>query len=67
MEVISINIGKRFALLSDSETVVPITTLIDSDGDTTDDPAEAVTFVAGRDGVGWFTDRIGNFVKLREN
>lgn len=43
----------RVALLSDG-TTVPITNLLDEFGDETDDPDEAVTFVAG-DGDQWFT------------
>ncbi|WP_310540822.1 hypothetical protein [Phenylobacterium sp.] len=43
----------RAALLSDG-TTVPITNLLDEFGDETDDPDEAVTFVAG-DGDQWFT------------
>ena len=44
--------ASRVALLSDG-TTVPITNLLDEFGDETDDPDEAVTFVAG-DGDQWF-------------
>ena len=52
----SVNAAKwfsRVALLDDG-TTVPITNLLDEFGDETDDPDEAVTFVAG-DGERWFS------------
>jgi hypothetical protein len=53
MSVQSIHLNKRLALMSDG-AVVPIDILLDSDGDHTDAPAEAVIFVTARDSNGKF-------------
>lgn len=42
-------------VLLDGGVVVPITNMMDEDGDDTDDPAEAVVCVAGDDCHGWYT------------
>lgn len=47
-EVVAVNLGKRIALLDDG-SVIPITDMLDADGDITDDPEDAVTAVAGAD------------------
>lgn len=60
----SINLKARFAIMDDG-TVLPITTLLDSDGDETDDPEQAVVFVAGTDSWGWFQARVDSFEPVR--
>lgn len=48
----AVNLRERVALLSDGSTV-PVTRMMDSDGDDTDDIAECKGFVCGREGI-WF-------------
>lgn len=60
MHVEAINLPDRIAVL-DTGDVVPITNLFDCLNDETDDPAEAVTFVAGA-GRQWFAGRCDAFV-----
>lgn len=58
----AIKVFSRLALLSDG-TTVPITNLFDGDGDETDDPDEAVSFVAG-DGDRWFTGLVSDYAEV---
>lgn len=58
-DVEAVNVGRRIALLTDGRTV-PITNLLDGDGDETDDPAEAVAFVAGADDQ-WFAAQLADY------
>jgi len=58
--VVAVKRPTREALLSDN-TIVPITNLVDVDGEDTDDIHEAVAFVAGSDGVGWFSGDLDDF------
>lgn len=58
--VVAIRRPTREALLSDN-TIVPVTNLLDIDGDETDDIHAAVAFVAGSDGVGWFSGDLDDF------
>lgn len=61
MEIQSINLGRRLALTCDNQ-ILYITKLLDQFGDTTDNPADAVSFVAGPTQSGkWITDSIGSF------
>lgn len=55
----AINLGRRIALLNDGSTV-PVTNLLDADGDETEAPAEAVGFVAG-EGRTWFAGRVADY------
>lgn len=57
--IVSINLGKRLALLDDGRTV-PITTLMDKWGEDTDDTESAVVFVAGA-GTMWFSDLLSSY------
>lgn len=59
LRVVSVNLGRREALLSDGR-VVPVTNMLDADGDDTEDPAEAVGFVSGA-GSEWFVDAVSDF------
>lgn len=59
MQIESVNLGRRLALVEGS--VVPITTMIDEWGDNTDNPAEAVSFVAGPHKGIWLTDLVSSF------
>lgn len=59
LRVVSVNLGRREALLSDGR-VVPVTNLLDADGKDTDDAAEAVGFVSGA-GSEWFVDLVSDF------
>ncbi len=56
LDVTVMNLRDGFAQLNDGR-LMPITTMLDSDGDETNDPELAVTFVAG-EGKEWFTGRI---------
>lgn len=58
-DVEAINVADRLALLTDGR-VVPITNLLDADGDETSDTAAAVGFVAGATGQ-WFAARIADY------
>lgn len=53
----------RFAILSDGSTV-PVTNLFDGDGEETNDPDQAVTFVAG-DGDRWFAGLCADYEEVR--
>lgn len=59
IDVQAINLTKRLALLSDGATV-PVTNLLDADGDETQEPAQAVGFVAGEGGT-WFAGLLSDF------
>ncbi len=61
VHVQSINIGRRLALLTTGQTL-PITTLFDAEGDTTEDPAEAVAFAAGQGGM-WFSGAVAHYAQ----
>ena len=56
----AINLHDRQALLTTGE-VIPITELFDDEGDETDDPDEAVAFVAGRPGL-WINALVDDYV-----
>lgn len=58
----AINRFGMVALLDDG-TTVPITNLFDADGEETDDPDEAVTFVAG-EGDRWFTGECADYAEV---
>lgn len=62
MAINAVKALSRLALLSDG-TTVPITNLLDADGDETDDPNEAVSFVAG-EGDRWFTGLCADFEEM---
>lgn len=55
----AIKLFSRVALLSDG-TTVPITNLYDEEGDETDAPDEAVSFVAG-DGDRWLSGLVNDY------
>lgn len=61
-DIPAINIFSRFALLDDG-TIVPVTNLFDADGDETNDPDEAVVFVAG-EGDRWFTGCCDDYAEV---
>lgn len=48
-----VDLGGMFVLLNNGQTL-PITNLFDCDGDECE-PAEAVSVVAGADGLGWWS------------
>ncbi len=48
-----VDLGGMFVLLNNGETL-PITNMFDADGDECD-PDEAVSVVAGADGLGWWS------------
>lgn len=56
----AIHINRRLALTDEGDTI-PITMLIDEDGDHTDDPYDAISFVAGDDQHGWHTGLISDY------
>jgi hypothetical protein len=59
--VVAINAARRLALLNNGVTV-PITNLYGDDGESTDDPDAAITFVAGSDTLRvWFSGRLDAF------
>ena len=61
MEIQSVNLGRRLALTQDNQ-ILNITKMIDEFGDDTDDPAEAVSFVAGPTSSGqWIAEEVGSF------
>lgn len=55
----TVNLEQRLAVLDDGRSV-PVTNLIDRFGDDTNDPAEAVGFVAGA-GREWFADSVAEY------
>lgn len=59
VDVQALNIKQRLALLTDGR-MVPITTLIDGDGEETQNLSEAVSFVCGS-GREWFSDLISHY------
>jgi hypothetical protein len=52
----------RYALLEDGRSV-PIVQLFDCDGDETNDPDEAISFVAG-EGNEWYTGLCSDFAEV---
>ncbi len=62
MTVDALKTFARLALLSDGSTV-PVTNLYDADGNETDDPNEAATFVAG-EGDKWFSGAVSDFAEV---
>lgn len=58
IDIEAVNFDGRIALLTDG-TTVPVT-LIDGNGDETDEVDAAVAFVCGRGGV-WFSDLVSNY------
>ncbi len=61
-DIPAINWTQRFALLSDGSTV-PVTNLFTIDGEETDDPDEAFSFVAGS-GDQWFSGRCDDYEEV---
>lgn len=59
---VSVRSFGRYAVLEDG-TMLPITNLFDIDGDETDDPDEAVSFVAGEGGV-WVSGSCDDFPEV---
>jgi hypothetical protein len=51
--VSAISLTRRMALLSTGD-IVPISRMTDREGDDTDVPSECHTFIAGRNGLGWW-------------
>lgn len=62
MSAVAIKTFSRLALLNDG-TTVPITNLFDADGDETDDPDLAVSFVAG-EADRWFTGLCADYEEV---
>lgn len=62
MTVEAANWFTRLAVLSDG-AAVPVTNLFDADGEETEDPDEAVTFVAGEGGR-WFTGQCADYERV---
>jgi len=62
IDVDAINAFTRFAVLNDG-TTVPVTGLYDADGEETNDPDQAVTFVAG-EGDRWFSGLCSEFEEV---
>ena len=58
-DVEAVNIADRLALLTDG-TVIPITNLIDDDGDDCEADA-AVVAIAGQDGLGWWCIELADY------
>lgn len=59
LEVIAINLGQGIVLL-DNDTILPISTYLDADGDECE-PHDALVVVAGKDGMGWWAIDIEDF------
>lgn len=59
INVQAINLSRRLALISDGSTV-PVTNLLDADGDEAAAPEEAVGFVAGEGGT-WFAGLLSDY------
>jgi len=59
IDIDAINLGRREALLTDG-SVVPITNLIDADGDDAETAAAAVGLVCGVGGL-WFFAMVNDF------
>lgn len=66
MDVSAINLHERLALLDNGQTA-PIVTLLDDDGDETDETAEAVVAVAGSDLHGWWSILLSDYETAMEN
>jgi hypothetical protein len=62
LSVLAINLGRRLVLLTD-DRVMPITNLFDLNSEETDDPDQAITFVAG-EGNTWFSGRVDGFERV---
>jgi hypothetical protein len=60
----AIHINKRLAL-TECGLTVPITTLLDCDGEETNDPREAVAFVAGDVRTGWEVALISDYCSIQ--
>jgi hypothetical protein len=64
-DVQAINLGRMLAMMGCGETC-PITRLFDHDGDETDDPEEAVSFICGpTPGGKWITDLVADYDNAR--
>lgn len=59
----AINLRQSLALRSDGETV-PITNMLDFEGDETEDFEEAVSFVAGSDSA-WFSGAVADYPTVK--
>lgn len=62
-DVQAVNLRRRLALLTDGASV-PITTLLDAEGDETEDAEQAVAFVAGA-GRQWFSASLAHYHSVR--
>lgn len=60
--VVAVNVGRREAVLDD-DTVIPITNLLDDEGEETDDPEEAVAAVACEAEDRWHTIDLRDFTR----
>lgn len=61
VELCSVSLGQRLAMLTDGQ-IIPITNMLDCDGDDTDEPSEARAFVAGPDANGkWHEDSLDTY------
>ena len=65
VEPIAWNRSLHMLLLSD-DSLVPIVSWLDEDGEDCD-PQEAVVFIAGKDGLGWFACVVEEFAKVSVN
>lgn len=66
MDVYAINTHERIAILDDGK-MVPIVTLLDCEGDETEDPDCAEIAVAGSTLSGWWAVLISNYETTLEN
>lgn len=61
VQLCSVQLVQRLAMLDDGQ-IIPVTQLFDDEGDETDSPAEARSFVAGPDSLGyWHTDSLEEY------
>lgn len=60
-EVLRIHLDQRWVLL-DTDEILPIDSMYDTNGDTTESQDEAVAVVAGTDQRGWFTISLGDIL-----
>ena len=61
LDIVAVNVERRIAILDDG-TQIPVTNLLDADGDEALDPLEATAFVAGPGPQGqWFAAKFEDF------
>lgn len=58
-DIQAINLGKQILLLDDGK-IVPVIAMFDSNGQNTDEPDEAVSFVGGVVGE-WFVGKVSDY------